>query len=427
MSFTSPFKREKERAILVGLRIPPASRKQALEVLEELESLTYTAGAQVVGRLWQELREIDPATLIGKGKVEELAQQVKTLNADVVIFDEDLNPTQNRNLEEKLKIKVIDRTGLILDIFAQRARTREGKLQVELAQALYLLPRLVGQWGHFSRQAGGIGTRGPGETQLEVDRRRVREKISQIRKELKRVESAREIHRARRLSVPIPTISLVGYTNAGKSTLMKALTEAEVLVEDKLFATLDPTVRRLKLPSGRQVLLSDTVGFIRKLPHSLIDSFKATFEEIRGADLLVHLIDASHPNSEAQNKTVLQVLKELELHHKPRLEIYNKADLIEPHQRQETKRIYISAFREMNFEVFLEKLDTALSKGFKKAKVDIPYHEGALIAFLHDYARIIEKEYHSKGVSMEVEIYSKHLDKVKQYRIKKGARNGRLL
>jgi len=424
LSAVSKTKDHKERTILVGLRIPPATRQQALEVLEELESLTYTAGAQVVGRLWQEVREVDPATLIGKGKVEELSKQVKDLKADVVIFDEDLNATQNRNLEEKLKIKVIDRTGLILDIFAQRARTREGKLQVELAQAIYLLPRLVGQWGHFSRQAGGmIGTRGPGETQLEVDRRRVREKISRIRKELKRVESAREIHRAKRLSVPIPTVSLVGYTNAGKSTLMKTLTDAEVLVEDKLFATLDPTVRRLKLPSGRQVLLTDTVGFIRKLPHSLIDSFKATFEEIRGADLLVHLIDASHPNSEAQIKTVLQVLKELELIHKPRLEIYNKADLIDSHQRQEKKRLYISAFREINLQVMLEKLDATLSKGFKKVKLEVPHHEGALLGFLHEYARILSKEYHSEGVRLEVEIYQKHLDKVKKFRVKRKRRS----
>jgi len=405
-----------ERALLVGVRLPLQSREDALESLGELQALTYSVGATVVETLTQELKQIDPTFFMGKGKVEELAERVKEIQCDVVIFDEDLSTTQNRNLEEKLSCKVIDRTGLILDLFAQRARTKEGKLQVELAQCLYMVPRLVGQWGHFSRQTGGIGTRGPGETQLEVDRRRIREKIDRIRRELKKVAASREIHRARRHLVPIPTVSLIGYTNAGKSTLMHTLTGAEVLREDKLFATLDPTVRRLKLPSGREILITDTVGFIRKLPHSLVESFKATFEEIRGSDLLVHVVDAAHPAQKEQVKRVKEVLKELQLKEKPVIEVYNKIDLF-PYYKVEKGKIGVSALKQKGLMALLEKLDQKLSRDFKKVRVEIPHTEGALISFLHRNARILFKQYSEKGVRMDLEVYGKYLSSLKPYRI----------
>jgi GTPase len=376
----------------------------------------------VIGSTSQEIRRIDPAFFIGRGKVEELVQTARESKTDLVIFDEDLSATQNRNLEEKLNLKVVDRTGLILDIFAQRARTKEGKLQVELAQCLYLLPRLVGQWGHFSRQTGGIGTRGPGETQLEVDRRRIRERISHIRRELERVGSSREIHRARRLSIPIPTVSVVGYTNAGKSTLMKALTSAEVLVEDKLFATLDPTVRRLRLPSGREILLADTVGFIRKIPHALVESFKATFEEIQGSDLLLHVIDTSHPCRGEQISMVKKVLTELSLGDKPILEVYNKVDLMGFNYPEARGKIFVSASKRKNLEKILEALDEQLARDFKRVRIQLPHSEGSLIAFLHRYGRILSKDYSASGVALTVDVYEKYLPQLKPYRIS-GARH----
>lgn len=414
-------KREPEKVFLVGIRHPHETRIQAGESFDELMHLTETAGGKMVGSAQQELRQIHPAYFVGEGKVSEIAERVKETKADVVIFDEDLSPTQNRNLEEKLKIKVVDRTGLILDIFAQRARTREGKLQVELAQALYLLPRLVGQWGHFSKQAGGIGTRGPGETQLEVDRRRAREKITRIRQEIAKVESARKLHRTRRLTIPLPTVSLIGYTNAGKSTLMRTLTDADVLVEDQLFATLDPTVRRLKLPSGREVLLADTVGFIRKLPHALVESFKATFEEIAGADLLIHVIDISHPNKKEQIEQVEKVLQEIDLAGKPIVKIYNKADLIGFQSPSNEKGLMISAEKKINLEALLNLLDYELAREFKKVKVLIPHAEGSLISFLHRYARILSKNYEEEGVFLEVEVYEKYLPVLKKFKIRKNS------
>jgi GTP-binding protein HflX len=409
---------QSERALLVGTRHPGQTRWEAADSLEELQNLAYSAGASVVAILTQEVRHIDPAYFIGRGKVEELKLKIQEAECHVVIFDEDLSPSQNRNLEKILNIKVIDRTGLILDIFSQRARTKEGKLQVELAQSLYLLPRLVGQWGHFSRQTGGIGTRGPGETQLEVDRRRIREKVTRIRHELERVESAREIHRNKRQIIPIPTVSLVGYTNAGKSTLMRALTQANVLVEDKLFATLDPTVRRLKLPSGREILMADTVGFIRKLPHTLVESFKATFEEIRGSDLLIHVIDASHPTQEEQVRMVEKVLTELDLSDKPVLEVYNKIDLLGENYPEDGDKIYISASKKRNLESLLHALDETLSKDFKKLKLEIPHTEGSLLAFLHRYGRVLSKTYNGEGIGLEVEVYEKYLSQLRPYRVR---------
>lgn len=269
----------REQAVLVGVELPSKDHQVPLEYsLEELQRLAETAGAKVLRKYSQQLKSVTPATLIGRGKVEEISAGVKELHADLVIVDGDLTPAQQRNLEGALKVRVIDRSQLILDIFAQRARSNEGKLQVELAQLEYLLPRLTRQWTHLSRLGGGIGTRGPGETQLEVDRRRIRERIGHLKRRLTTVERTRTLQRKERDQVPFATVALVGYTNAGKSTLMNALTRAGVFVEDKLFATLDPTTRALRLPNGDKVMLVDTVGFINKIPHSLIDAFKSTLE-----------------------------------------------------------------------------------------------------------------------------------------------------
>ena len=412
-----------ERALLVGVQLPGQSRGEAQESLEELANLSYSAGAHAVAIVSQDLKRIDPATFLGSGKVEEIKRVAQEKECDLILFDEDLTATQHRNLEEILKKKVVDRTGLILDIFAQRARTKEGKLQVELAQNLYLAPRLVGKGIHMSRQTGGIGTRGPGETQLEVDRRRLREKITRIRRELESVKASRQLHRAKRLSVPIPTVSLVGYTNAGKSTLFHALTKAEVLVEDKLFATLDPTVRRVKLPSGREILMSDTVGFIRKLPHALVESFKATFEEIEGADLLLHVIDVSHPLKKDQIQMVHHVLKEIGLSKKDMIEVYNKIDLTGGSVKPEKGKIYVSANKRINIEELLHTLDRVISKGNKKLTVHIPYKDGSLIAFLHQHSRILAKSYTEEGLRVEVEVYEKYLPLLKPYKIKTPKKN----
>ena len=302
----------KEKAVLVGVELPARDHKVALEYsLEEIERLAETAGAKVVRKFTQRLRNVTPATLMGRGKVEEIQSALKELQPDLVIVDEDLTPAQQRNLESAFKLRVVDRSQLILDIFAQRARSNEGKLQVELAQLEYLLPRLTRQWTHLSRLGGGIGTRGPGETQLEVDRRRIRERISHLKRRLRTVERTRTLQRKEREEVPFATVALVGYTNAGKSTLMNALTRAGVLVEDKLFATLDPTTRALRLPNGDKVMVVDTVGFINKIPHSLVEAFRSTLEEVRSADLLLHLVDMANPLFAEQIQVLNQCLKKL--------------------------------------------------------------------------------------------------------------------
>lgn len=394
-------KSRSERCILVGIRHSRESPLDAQESLFELERLAHTAGAVVVAINQQEVKKIDSAFYIGHGKVQELAAEVTQYRAETVVFDEDLTPGQHRNLQEELKCKVVDRTGLILDIFAQHAESKEGKLQVELAQCYYLMPRLVGQWEHFGRLGGGIGTRGPGETQLEVDRRRVREKIGRIRNELGRVQRSRQLHRSKREGVPIPTVAMVGYTNAGKSTLMNALTEADVLVEDKLFATLDPTVRRLRLPSGRQVLLSDTVGFIRKLPHPLVEAFKATFEEVRAADLILHVIDSSHPTSEQQKSVVNEVLGELELNEKPVLEVYNKIDLLGP-SAANGHGVRVSARNGIGIESLLRKIEALLHQNYLTCKVRVPYLHSSHLDWLYRVGEVKSRKDLEDGVHMRI-------------------------
>ena len=297
--------------------------------LDELALLAETAGAQVVGRTLQRLERPNPATYIGKGKVEEIVALRQELPYDMVIFDDELSPSQQRNLEEALKAKVIDRTALILDIFARRAQTKEGRLQVELAQHEYLLPRLAGQWSHLERLGAGIGTRGPGESQLETDRRLIRTRIARLRDQIEEVRRHRQLYRRRRAKQGVSVAALVGYTNAGKSTLLNTLSGATVLAEDRLFATLDPVTRRVELPGGDHFLLTDTVGFIQKLPTQLVAAFRATLEELTDADLLLHVVDITHPNAADQSQTVEETLRDLEVLDKPRLTLLNKVDLLE--------------------------------------------------------------------------------------------------
>jgi len=295
--------------------------------LEELALLAVTAGAEVLGALVQRLQKPTPAYYLGKGKVNELADLKRDVGYDVVIFDDELSPTQQRNLEQALEVKVIDRTALILDIFAKRARTHEGRLQVELAQHQYLLPRLPGQWSHLERLGGGIGTRGPGEAQLETDRRLIRQKIHRLQREIEEIRKHRALYRRQRAQRGIPVAAIIGYTNAGKSTLLNSLSNADVLVEDKLFATLDPTTRRLALPNKEEVLISDTVGFIQKLPTMVIAAFRATLEELAEAALFVHVVDITHHNAIEQSMAVEETLTELGLSEKPRITVLNKVDL----------------------------------------------------------------------------------------------------
>jgi GTP-binding protein HflX len=383
----------RERAILVG-----ADRVHAIlpadESLAELGRLAETAGVAVAAHTLQVLRRVHPATFVGQGKVAEVKALADAHGASVVIFDDPLSPAQQRNLEKGTARKVIDRSALILDIFAQRARSLEGKMQVELAQLQYLLPRLTRQWTHLSRLGGGVGTRGPGETQLEVDRRRVRERIAQLRHRLADVERTRGLHRHERASVPFPTVALVGYTNAGKSTLMNALTQASVLVEDRLFATLDPTVRRVRLPEGLTVLLADTVGFIHKLPHQLVSAFKSTLEEVRRAHLLVHVIDVSHPHWEKQAAVVDGVLDEIGAASLPTVRVLNKLDLIRagaPGTGPDA--LPISARSGEGLPALLRTIEAQLTRGLERVSCTVPAGRGDLVAWLRRSGRIVEELY----------------------------------
>jgi GTPase len=390
---------KQERAILVGTEraraLIPAS-----ESLAELARLADTAGLQVAGQTMQPLRRINAATFIGMGKVDEIRALADANGGNVVIFDDALSPAQQRNLETRLDRKVIDRSALILDIFAQRARSLEGKMQVELAQLQYLLPRLTRQWTHLSRLGGGVGTRGPGETQLEVDRRRVRERIAQLRRRLGDVERTRGLHRHERETVPFPTVALVGYTNSGKSTLMNTLTRAGVLVEDRLFATLDPTIRRLRLPEGLTVLLADTVGFIHKLPHQLVEAFKSTLEEVRAADLLLHVVDASHPTWAEHVQIVQDVLRELEADGRPMLLVLNKIDLLPgtvPPAGAPPDAIAISSTTGRGIPALLAGVETELTRGLERVRCELPSGRGDVLAWLRRTGRVVE-EYYRDGV-----------------------------
>ena len=390
------------------------------ESIAELRELTGSAGATVLGDFVQRRQRPEPATLIGSGKLEELKGVVASAAPDVVIFDHDLTPSQQRNLERELQVRVIDRTQLILDIFARHARTREGQLQVELAQLEYLLPRLAGRGTEMSQLGGGIGTRGPGETQLETDRRKIFRRIRHVKEQLENVRRIRGQQRSRRESAPVSVVALVGYTNAGKSTLFNALTNAGVLESGQMFATLDPTLRSVTLPSKRQVLLSDTVGFIRNLPHTLVSAFRATLEEVQRASLLLHIADITSPTAAEQEKQVEDVLHELESHDKPRVYVMNKIDLLPQAKREsliDTDRvIHVSAAKGIGLDHLLEQIDARITEDpVRHAHLRVPQAEGRALATLDAKARVYARNYRDGFVELEVRAPESVLRRMKPF------------
>ena len=418
MPLTQPTEEQREKAIMVGVRIGPETH-QGLnldESLQELELLAETAGIDVLGSITQNLASPNPRTYIGTGKLEELKSLAEELDADTILFDEELSPRHQRELEKEFNrnIKVLDRTALILDIFAQHADTREGMLQVELAQYKYRLPRLTRAWTHLARQTGGasgrsgsvggVGLRGPGETQLEVDRREINKRIDKLEDELEKVRQHRHRYRQQRRKTNIPVVALVGYTNAGKSTLLNSLTDAGIYVADQLFATLDPTTRQLELPTGETVLMTDTVGFIQKLPTDLVAAFQATLEEITEADLLLHVIDGSHENAELQRKTVLETLEAIGAGEIPILTVYNKIDLLNAEDLQELKQTaeptarFISATERDGFAGLIEAIAAGVVQGFEHVSVLLPYEMGRLVSLFHEKGHVEKLEHEEAGV-----------------------------
>ncbi|MFZ1918918.1 MAG: GTPase HflX [Terriglobales bacterium] len=390
------------------------------ESLDELRSLATSAGAEIAGEFMQRRDRPDPATLIGKGKLEEIAGASASVSADVILFDHDLSPSQQRNIEREVNTRVIDRTQLILDIFARHARTREGQLQVELAQLEYMLPRLAGRGVEMSQLGGGIGTRGPGETQLETDRRKIYRRIRHVKQQIESVRRIRAQQRQRRESVPVATIALVGYTNAGKSTLFNALTNANVLASPRMFATLDPTLRGAELPSKRSVLLSDTVGFIRHLPHTLVSAFRATLEEVQRATLVLQVSDASSPISAEQDAQVESVLKELDADKKPRLHVMNKIDLLLPKQREslrdDSQTIHVSAVKGIGLTTLLDRIDAVLEQDRpSRVRLRIPQKEGKTLALLEARARIYSRQYQDGLVELEADAPASLLRRMREW------------
>jgi len=390
--------RAHEKAILVGVEHKDVDKWDLEDSLIELGQLATTAGAHVVDTVVQKLEKPTAPFYIGKGKAQDVARQCARQEVTSVIFDDELSPAQGRNLEQLVSRKVLDRTQLILDIFAQRARTREGRLQIELAQLHYLLPRLTRMWTHLSRQSGGIGTRGPGETQLEVDRRRVLERIARLERDLKDVRKHRTVQREGRMRRNWPLASLIGYTNAGKSSLLNLLTGAGVLAEDKLFATLDPTTRQVTLPNKLKLLLTDTVGFIRKLPHTVIESFKATLEEVQVADLLIHVVDVSHPQFREQIAAVEAVLRELDASGKQTLMVLNKIDQVDPDVLIGLKAHYpaavaISTRTGEGVDSFIDELQLRLGAWRMRVDFRVPISDSAAVAELHRVGHVISSRY----------------------------------
>lgn len=412
---------EKEKALLIGTSTGERGEWEVADSLEELSRLAETAGASVEKTIVQELKKIDASLLIGKGKAQEVRSYVESNPIDLVIFDDELTPTQQRNLEALFNTKTIDRTGLILDIFAQRAQSREGKLQVELAQLTYTLPRLRGKGTLLSRLGGGIGTRGPGETQLEVDRRKIKGRITRLKRELEKTRKVRKLHRLNRESLSSLTVALIGYTNAGKSTLLNRLSRTRVPAEDRLFSTLDPKIGKIRLPNNQEVFLTDTVGFIEKLPHQLIAAFKATFEEVKASDVLLHLIDISNPQFEAHIRSVNRVLAESTVSPTHIIHVLNKIDrvshkpMISSWVKKLENGVAVSATTGEGLDDLLLKLSTVVSKTLKKVKLTIPFQDGEIISTILSKGNIITKKYLSTGIVIEAEISNVLVDEVKHY------------
>ncbi len=414
-----------ERAILIGMEW---GRNDSLwtvdDSLEELKQLADTAGATVIKKFIQKRPKPDPAFFIGRGKVQELALYAQQENIDLCIFDDELSPAQQRNIESVMGIRILDRTALILDIFAQRARTNEGKLQVELAQLQYTLPRIMGKGLMLSRLGGGIGTRGPGETKLEVDRRRIRDRIAFIKDQIEKVKAVRSLHRSKRKKNNVFEVSLVGYTNAGKSTLLNTLTNSDIYAKDQLFATLDPTTRQLTLPNKQEIIITDTVGFIQRLPHQLIAAFRSTLEVVTEADLLVHVIDVSHELYKEQAAAVHEVLKEIGAETKPVITVYNKIDKLPPDSKLadrlalEEDTVCISAAKKLNLETLQQMIESHLKSKALEVTLCIPYAETAKAAQLHETANVLEQEYTENGAVMKVILPVEDLEAYNEYILK---------
>lgn len=414
-----------ERAILIGMEW---GRNDSLwtvdDSLEELKQLADTAGATVIKKFIQKRPKPDPAFFIGRGKVQELALYAQQENIDLCIFDDELSPAQQRNIESVMGIRILDRTALILDIFAQRARTNEGKLQVELAQLQYTLPRIMGKGLMLSRLGGGIGTRGPGETKLEVDRRRIRDRIAFIKDQIEKVKAVRSLHRSKRKKNNVFEVSLVGYTNAGKSTLLNTLTNSDIYAKDQLFATLDPTTRQLTLPNKQEIIITDTVGFIQRLPHQLIAAFRSTLEVVTEADLLVHVIDVSHELYKEQAVAVHEVLKEIGAETKPVITVYNKIDKLPPDSKLadrlalEEDTVCISAAKKLNLETLQQMIESHLKSKAVEVTLCIPYAETAKAAQLHETANVLEQEYTENGAVMKVILPVEDLEAYNEYILK---------
>jgi GTPase len=429
----------RERAFLVGAELTSGHHMWSVgDSLDELALLADTADLEVVGRMQQRIKQPTPRYYIGPGKVEEIALLKTELKYDVVIFDDELSPSQTRNLEETLKTQVLDRTGLILDIFASHARTREGRIQVELAQYKYLLPRLRRQWLHLERQGGSggtsaggvVGLRGPGETQLELDRRMIEQRIALLERQIEEVHRHRELYRERRRRSGVPVVALVGYTNAGKSSLLNAAAGADVIAEDKLFATLDPTTRQVQLPGGRNALLTDTVGFIQKLPTQLVAAFRATLEEIREADLLLHVLDITHPNASQQTQTVIDTLKDLGANTRPMLTVLNKVDLLDGMAEAEVGTIAdemglphdyvaVSALRNWGLNTLLQRIEETLGGSMDAFTALIPYRRNDLVALWHQQGVIDEERYEAEGTHISGRIPASLVHQINQFKVKK--------
>ncbi len=392
-----------EKVILVGVWLDNGEDEESL--LDELEELVKTAGGVVAGRIIQSRDQFHPATYIGKGKLDEIRILINELDATGIVCDDELSPAQLKNLEDELNTKVMDRTMVILDIFAARANTSEGKIQVEMAQLKYRMTRLSGFGKALSRLGGGIGTRGPGEKKIETDRRIIRERISRLSVQLKEIEQHRQTIRKKRKNISTPIAAIVGYTNAGKSTLLNKLTDAGVLSEDKLFATLDPTTRALIIPDGEKVLLTDTVGFIRKLPHHLIEAFKSTLQEAKFADIIIHVVDSSNPDMDKHIKTVYEILESLEVGDKPIITLYNKSDLVQGSicgiDTKAKQTIKVSAKTGEGLDVFLKELQYIIRDGYQKIEQLFAYSDAGKIQAIREYGKILKEEYREDGIYVE--------------------------